>query len=471
MGISIRKFLLINLLLAMTIVISLTAIGNYYLDKQDIENYLDDFLGQTGMSFTAIALHDIQDQNWSVLQARMNTPLQPVHSAPSTDKSTALLRDQVKYHFQIWGGDDQLLLRSTNAPDVMLSGGKLGFSDYTNGKAHYRVFSNYDSETKLTFIVAEPSGKRDALVHHIMSDDLYILLLTYPLAGMLIWVIIGRGLSSLHVITMALRDRELLYLEPMSLQGVPIEIRPLIEELNKLLQRLQDAFEREKRFAADAAHELRTPLAAIRAQAQVALIWAANPDQLVILQNVILGVDRATHVVSQLLAMSRLASENAQLTDVTTCNMKMVVEEVASQLSVMAQEKNIRLTLEIEPHYLIVSGNMAALHILVRNLIDNAIRYTLEGGDVVVKLFQNPAKQVILSVSDNGPGIPHEFRERVFERFFRILGTESPGSGLGLSLVHQIVQLHHADVKLSDTDAKTGTGLTVTIIFPALKKN
>ena len=469
MEISIRKFLLINLLLAMTIIISLTAIGNYYLDKQDIENYLDDFLGQTGLSFTAIALHDIQGQNWSVLQARMDTSAQHIKSFRVHHDDTAILRDEAKYHFQIWGPDDKLLLRSTNAPLAMLSGGKIGFTDYFDDDKHYRVFSNYDPETHLTFIVAEPYTRRDSLVHHIMADDLYIMLLTYPLAGILIWVIIGRGLSSLRIITAALRYRDPQYLESVSLEGVPIEIQPLIVELNKLLQRLQEAFEREKRFAADAAHELRTPLAAIRAQAQVALIWSANPEQLVVLQNVIQGVDRAAHVVNQLLAMSRVSSENEQLTEITACNIRTIVQEVVSQLSLMADEKHIQLVTDISPDFLVVSGNIPSLHILVRNLIDNAIRYTPTKGKVVVKLFQNAAKQVVLAVSDNGPGVPEKYRERIFERFFRILGTESPGSGLGLSLVRQIADLHQATLALAATNSVTQKGLTVTVTFPALK--
>ncbi len=469
MEISIRKFLLINLLLAMTIIISLTAIGNYYLDKQDIEDHLDSLLSQAGLSFTAIASRDIRLQNWERLQKRMDAvPAQTQKYMAGRDHSTDENASyEGKYRFQIWGPYNQLLLHSANAPTKMLSNGKPGFNDLIVSGIHYRVFTNYDPDTNLTFIVAEPYFERDRLAHHIMADDLVIMLLTYPLAGFLIWIIIGRGLSSLDRIAEALRHREPRYLEPVNLVDVPIEIQPLILELNKLLKRLKEAFEREKRFAGDAAHELRTPLAAIRTQAQVALIVATSPEQLVVLQNVILGVDRATHIVNQLLSMSRLVPENEQMQDAGACEFENIVRDVIHQLMPLAEAKNIHVNSHITlTKQALVWGNPAALNILIRNLLDNAIRYTPQNGQVEILLKRENKQHLIFSIADNGPGVPEEFRERVFERFFRMLGTEAPGSGLGLSIVKQIADLHQAQIMVSATDPTTHQGLKIKIRFP-----
>lgn len=467
---SIRKFLLINLLLAMTVIISLTAIGNYYLDKQDIEEHLDNLLSQAGLSFTAIASRDIQNQNWKKLQARMDAvPAQAqkyMAKLNNDNKPEGPNRYVGKYRFQIWGPDNTLLLRSANAPTEMLSRGKFGFSDLVISNIHYRVFSNYDQDTNLTFIVAEPYFERDQLAHHIMIDDLYIMLLTYPLAGFLIWIIIGRGLRSLNQIAHALTKREPYYLESVNTSDIPIEIQPLIQELNQLLLRLKDAFQREKRFAGDAAHELRTPLAAIRTQAQVASLVASSPEQLAVMQNVILGVDRAHHIVNQLLAMGRLTPENDHFKSYQKCSLDHIIQEVINQLSAMTREKSIQIVFDHPPQAVTIDGNVTALQILIRNLVDNALRYTpTSTGKIHITLCLEK-ENIALTIADNGPGIPEKFRERIFERFFRIFGNEAPGSGLGLSIVKQVADLHHAQITTAETDPINHTGFTITLRFP-----
>jgi two-component system sensor histidine kinase QseC len=467
---SIRKFLLINLLLAMTVIISLTAIGNYYLDKQDIEEHLDNLLSQAGLSFTAIASRDIQHQNWKKLQARMDAvPAQAQKYLTKVDDENKPEPSNYvgKYRFQIWGPDHTLLLRSANSPTTMLSSGKFGFNDLVINKIHYRVFSNYDQDTNLIFIVAEPYFERDQLAHHIMIDDLYIMLLTYPLAGFLIWIIIGRGLRSLNQIAHALTKREPYYLESVNASDVPIEIQPLIKELNRLLHRLKAAFEREKRFAGDAAHELRTPLAAIRTQAQVASLVSSSPEQLAVMQNVILGVDRAHHIVNQLLAMGRLTPENEHFKTYQQCSLENIIQEVLMQLGPITREKGICIEFHHPTQSAMIHGNATALQILIRNLVDNAIRYTPSTGQININLTHEK-ENIALTIADNGPGIPEKFRERIFERFFRIFGNEAPGSGLGLSIVKQVADLHQATIVTTETDPINHTGFTITIRFPVV---
>lgn len=458
MDISIRKFLLIYLLLAITVMTSIMAIGNYYLVKDDMESHLDSLLSQAAQSFITFANRGRTFQCWrsaiQQTQAPTAAPLLPADDLPRYDS---------KYHFQVWQAGHVLLVKSTNAPDQMLSNGKPGFGDFWVGDLYYRVYTSFDPRTHLTFMVAEPYSERHKLTYHILNDDLYIIFLTYPLSGLLIWIIIGRGLSSMGRVASELKQRDPKYLEPVGIESVPKEIQPLIEELNKLFLRLKEAFEREKRFASDAAHELRTPLAAIRTQAQVALLAASkSPDLLVILQNVIMGVDRATHIVQQLLTMSRLVPEARKVSEIVPCNLSDLARDVTGQLAPMAFEKHIELRFEAQKDC-VIQGNVAAVVILIRNLIDNAIRYTPVSGVVTIRV-ESLSEGVRLTVADNGPGIPEEYRQRVFERFFRLLGNESPGSGLGLSIVKQIVDLHDAVLTVKATH-EDGTGLTLEVMF------
>ncbi len=211
-----------------------------------------------------------------------------------------------------------------------------------------------------------------------------------------------------------------------------MEIKPLVGELNQLFIRLKLAFERNKRFAADAAHELRTPLAALKTHAQVSLKADNEADRNKALTKVIESVDRSSHVVAQLLTLSRLGEEEA-LTDVKPLDLHKLATEIIAYLAPHALEKNIEIELAPPPPEAIIMGNDTAIGILIRNIVDNAIRYTPTHGEVKVSIVDTGG-QIIFRVIDTGTGIPLELRERVFERFYRILGTKASGSGLGLPL-------------------------------------
>lgn len=283
---------------------------------------------------------------------------------------------------------------------------------------------------------------------------------------MLIWIIIGRGLDSLDRVAQEVANRAPSHLEPVNLQEVPEEIKPVIDELNKLFFRLKEGFEREKRFAADAAHELRTPLAALKAQAQVALNTNDIDEKNQALQKLIASVNRSTHIVQQLLTMSRLVPEAESLHEESNVNLVKITRDILAMLAPSALEKHIELEFESDNRLPKIQGNSTALGILIRNLVDNAIRYSNEHGRVLVRLLKQN-NEIILEVSDNGPGIPPELQARVFERFFRVLGNKSPGSGLGLAIVQQICELHSGRVSLNSPE--TGTGLVVRVYLPYSK--
>lgn len=462
---SIRKFLLINLLLAITITTTLTAIGNYYLDQKDIQEHLDTLMAVSALSYQALLGDDLHQRPLVKIQDALEVIPEKIENFYQRRFLNDLPPKNYmnRFNFQVWTNGGKLLLHSSTAPKLPLTAEKDGFSDKVLDDQKWRVFTTYNDKAGIRTVLAERYDTRNELGHRIAQDDLYIMLLTFPLSGLLIWIIIGRGLDSLDRVAQEVANRAPTHLEPVDLQEVPEEIKPVIDELNKLFFRLQEGFEREKRFAADAAHELRTPLAALKAQAQVALNTNDIDEKNLALHKLIASVNRSTHIVQQLLTMSKLVPEASKINDVDDVNLIKITREVLAMLAPSAIEKQIELEFEHDDHPAGISGNPTAIGILIRNLVDNAIRYCNVDGKVLVHVFQKDKEQV-LQVQDNGPGIPSELQARVFERFFRVLGNKSTGSGLGLAIVKQICDLHDARVEL-DSPAE-GTGLIIRIFFP-----
>ena len=455
---SIRRFLLINLLVSITVVTSLTAIGNYYLDQKDIQSHLDVFLVQATHSMQALLNAGVTPHQLKKMQQDLNQLVNHKTYTHSHIKPTA-----EKFQFQVWDNDGHLLLHSPNAPKVPFTSGTVGFSQEDIDGTPWRVFSSYHQKSGLSVLIAERSDTREELVRLMAKDDIYIVLCTYPLLGLLIWIIIGRGLSSIKRVTEEVSHRAPNYLEPVDLKTVPVEIKSLVDELNHLLLRLQQGLEREKRFSADAAHELRTPLAALKTQAQVAFQAMDHKELQNAVKKVIRGVDRSAHVVEQLLTLSRLMPDANIIEDQSQLNLRYIVTEELALLAPLAIKKDIELALVAKDRNYPILANSTAISILVKNVVDNAIRYSPSNSEVQVQLTQD-RKAVTMKVIDSGPGIPAALRARVFERFYRILGTKAHGSGLGLAIVQQIANLHHAQVKLGSS-TELG-GLEITITFP-----
>lgn len=467
---SIRKFLLINLLLAITITTTLTAIGNYYLDQKDIQEHLDTLMAISALSYQALLGDDLHERPLVKIQNNLEIIPQKIENYYQRRFLNDLPPKNYldKFNFQVWTNGGKLLLHSSTAPKIPLTAEEDGFSDKYLSDQKWRVFTTYNDKAGIRTVLAERYDTRNELGHRIAQDDLYIMLLTFPLSGLLIWIIIGRGLDSLDRVAQEVANRAPTHLKPVDLEEVPEEIKPVIDELNKLFYRLQEGFEREKRFAADAAHELRTPLAALKAQAQVALNTNDIEEKNQALQKLIASVNRSTHIVQQLLTMSKLVPEANSLNDIDAVNLVKITREVLAMLAPSAVEKQIELEFEHEENLPEFAGNLTAISILIRNLVDNAIRYCKDAGKVLVQVYQKN-NDMVLEVRDNGPGIPSELQSRVFERFFRVLGNKSPGSGLGLAIVRQITDLHGGKVELDSP--LEGTGLIVRVYFPLRQDN
>jgi signal transduction histidine kinase len=286
------------------------------------------------------------------------------------------------------------------------------------------------------------------------------LLLGLPLLALLISFGINRSLQPLQRLAKSVAQRAPTNLEAVDDARAPSEIRPLVAALNQLFQRLATAFDNERRFTADAAHELRTPLAALKVQAQVARRSQEEAERRQALEKVLEGVERASRLVEQLLTLARVDPE-AGLGQGEPVNLNELAEEVFAGMAGEAAVKQIELDLTAGGGCLIL-GRREGLAIMLRNLLDNAIRYTPEKGRIELTLKQQD-EGVVLSLGDSGPGIPEEQRERIFDRFYRLAGQEVSGSGLGLSIVKRIAELHAASLSLGRSPLG---GLEVTLRFP-----
>ncbi len=362
--------------------------------------------------------------------------------------------------FQIWD-EEGLLMRSAKAPVTSLGGREAGYIETLFNGEPWRVLTRWDARHEFMIQVGEPISGREKLARHIALKMLLPTLYILPVLALVIWLGVGAGLNPLTRIRQEVKQRTADHLEPVAMEGVPDEVAPLAQALNDLFVRLQHAFEGERRFTADAAHELRTPLAALKTQAQVALRATDAQDRQNALENVLRGVDRATHLLEQLLTLARVDHEAASGEHLAMELRSLVVNTLADQAPA-AQAKQIELVLEEGPVGE-MRGNTAQLSVLLRNLLDNAVRYTPVGGNVTVRLRE--ANGVMLEICDSGPGIPREEREYVMGRFYRIPGSGVEGSGLGLSIVRRIAELHGAALELSDNEH--GGGLRVKVTFPA----
>lgn len=457
MRFSIRKFLLINLLLTLVLTTSLIGVGNYYLDKRDIQEHLDAAMALSALSYSALLESDPVKHNWPYMQTSVS--LIPYKLKRYYDELSLELPIKTIY-FQVWSQEGKLLLSSPGA-STLPRPTRAGFSDVMYRGVLWRMFSTFNAASHLQTVLAERYQTRDRLVSLIARDDLYILLFAFPVSALMVWMIVGRGLNSLLRVEKELAHRAPNHLEPVTLD-VPQEIKPLVGELNHLFERLQAGFEREKRFAADAAHELRTPLAALKTQVQVALQAKEMQDKERALKKLTAILERSIHIVQQLLTMSQLGPEAYGISQLLPVNLVKVAQEVLAMLFSKADTKKIELAFDYESNLPLIKADATALAILIRNLVDNAIQYAYEGGEVQVRAYQT-AKEVVLEVADNGPGIPKALRERVFERFYRVVGSKPSGSGLGLAIVHQICVLHQARIELGEP--KEGTGLVVRVYF------
>jgi len=356
----------------------------------------------------------------------------------------------------------QLITRSSNAGTAPLSSNTEGFSTIRMADgAAWRVFSNPVPARQAHVYVAERLDSRQAILWAIMRSMLWPLVIALPLLSVAVFFAVRKGLAPVRRFSRTLRHRSPQAIEPVESAYLPPELRPIADALNALFERIALMVESERRFTADAAHELRTPIAAIRAQAQVAL--GAGDDTAErnhALQTTLAGCDRATRLVEQLLMLARLEAQGTHTAG--PVNLGAIVRHVAADLAPKALVHS--QSLEVEAASVCeVAADETLLGVLVRNLVDNALRYSPAGARVLVTL-QPAAGGVALCVQDSGPGLSSAEMQRLGERFFRVLGTDQPGSGLGWSIVRRIADVTAGRVQIARS--ATLGGLSVTVVWP-----
>lgn len=359
---------------------------------------------------------------------------------------------------QIWNRAGDLVYVSDVLP-VLPPRAQAGFSSVSTPGTDWRMFNVQLREH--TIQVAQPTSVRHAHAAGAVLHTLLPILLPLAALGLVIWVIIDRGLRPLQRVAGAVEQRSASALQPLPDDDLPAEVRPLVTALNQLLGRLGHALEMRRTFIADAAHELRTPLTAVQLQIQLARRATSDEERATAFAQLDEGVKRAIHLVQQLLTLARHEHDLTERPSAPVELAQLAKQSVADHASI-AEAKGIDLGVDSD-HPVWVSGDFEALRAMLGNLIDNAIRYIQRGGKVDV-CINTQNNQPVLTVTDNGPGIPSEFRERAFDRFFRQEGSGQTGSGLGLAIVKNVAVRHRATVALESTEHERG--LRVMVRFP-----
>ncbi|WP_144638535.1 ATP-binding protein [Bordetella genomosp. 13] len=367
--------------------------------------------------------------------------------------------------FQVWqlDGSRALVLRSSEAPLQSIAGGTdgLGYSDTVIGGEPWRVYALNDRDNRVQVQVGHPISQRRAEFHKWMRESLNATAVLFALLSLSVFCVLRHGLRSIDSLRAAMQQRDPFDLTPLPTRDTPVELRPLIASINRLLARLETALTRERRLIADAAHELRTPLAVLTTQAEVARGSMQMEDKDQALDKLLGAARRATRLSEQLLDQARLdALERAPSEPV---ELAALVALMVRDHESAARAKGQRVVLDVQP--CTIAGDLDALGILVSNLVDNALRYTPEGGRIDVSCGPHEGGGALLRVADNGPGVPEDERGSIFQRFYRAQGTATRGSGIGLSLVAQIAQLHSARIECCD--GLDSRGFCVEVYFPA----
>jgi two-component system OmpR family sensor kinase len=346
----------------------------------------------------------------------------------------------------------------------------LGFSDVTTTNGDWRVFSVVDEDHVVQ--IAQPMSARRDLAASMALHTIAPLLVVMPFLVLLVWYTIRRALRPLDRVAAAVGRRSSSALEPLSEQSVPNEVQPLVHALNGLLHRLGTALDGQRAFIADAAHELRTPVTAVNLQAQVAERATTDDERRAALRQLRAGLDRASHLIDQLLTLAREEPGVAERPP-ARIDLRELASEVIGEQAGVAAARGVDLGL-VESNAppiagaFTVDGDAAGLATLVSALVDNAVRYTPSGGRVDVAVTRD-GNSVVLNVCDSGRGIPPDEQARVFDRFYRAGNvSDIPGSGLGLAIVKSVADRHGAQLALAPGYAgPAGAGLSVTLRFPS----
>jgi two-component system, OmpR family, sensor histidine kinase QseC len=362
--------------------------------------------------------------------------------------------------FQVWQSSE-LLVASLGSPTDSLLEFEEGFGFVNFDGYRWRGFAQFNSNSERWVMVAERSDLRFVLAENVVLESVLPILLGIPLVGLLIWSIVSVGLRPLRDLSIELKEKQAHDLSPVNSENSTKELVQIIESTNSFIKRLDEMLKREKQFSADAAHELRTPVSALKIQLHnLGEELGSDHESFLQLRS---GVDRMQHLIEQLLALYRTTPEEFAQNCHEINLYQLVQEEIAQFYSTFENKNQI---IELNANDIFIEGDEFASHTLVSNLLSNASKYTPEGGKILVSIKEE-GLMVVLSVEDSGPGIREEDRERIFDRFYRSNfgdksnSEETLGCGLGLTIVEHIASLHQANIVVDDSVFETGSAFRV----------
>lgn len=450
---SIRTRLLILLLVPTIIMWLLASVKSYYDTQAETGLLFDAQLAQAARALLSLTSHELHEQiAFDSSNKEHEIKEQVIPLAHKYEQPVA---------YQIWTSQNRMVVRSANAPSDPMADQEMVFQDKIIDGTRWRVYAVWDQARTTMVQVGEDYSRRDAITNDVAMHIFTSLAITLPLLAILIWLAVGQAMKPMTRIADAVRKREFDNLQPISTRGVPEEILSLVKALNALFVRLSVSFDNIRRFTGDAAHELRTPLAALKTHAQVAQ-RATEPDSArEALDNLIEGANRASRTVEQMLTLARLDPES-QVIRFEHVDICQIAEQQMADIATLSVDRSLDISLQCNTHKMI-KGKSALIAILLHNLIGNAVRYTPDGGTIAVTIGEDQ-DQVVVSVADSGPGIEAQERDKVFGRFYRApaTATEQSGTGLGLSIVQRILELHGGKIELRDADLG---GLMVCVWF------
>lgn len=433
---SLRLYLIFSILSVMTILIFLSALHGYQSSSNAAKQVLDQQL--VGIARMLSSIHFV---------AQTEHPPQEYPQSSSTA-------------YQIWQ-QGKLLSRSGPIPDSPIMPFQSGFLDINLNQYRWRCYAMQVTQHDRWLLVAERLDIRNQLVDQMIIDSVLPTVLILPAALVIIWVLVGYGLKPIRQLTHLLQHKQATDLDAVQLDESIDEIAPLVNSINLLLNRLQNALDREQRFSADAAHELRTPLSVLKIY--IHNLSCELPAEPASLRHLKAGVERMEHLVEQILALYRTSPDHyaAQWQSI---DLYSLAQNVIALRYASFEDKQQQIELDGSTVWL--QGDVFALETLLANLLSNASKYAPEQARILVSIVSRP-EQVVLCVEDSGPGIPSDQYERIFDRFYRLHGDQhasgTQGCGLGLSIVQHIVELHHGQISLAPSRFPTGLAVSITL--------
>jgi len=454
---SLRNFLLISILLSMVIVGGTTIWSGYRASVHEVEELFDAQLSRSARLILGLVMAEV---NLGHIKEFSNGVKE--NSLMMVDKKNIEREVYQQGHFyelkiahQVWDSYGNMLIRSANAPLQPMSQLEQGYANQTFNDNNWRTFSLWDAQHEFQIITAEREDVRNDLVNKITRQMTWPFILLLPMMGGLVWFFVGKGLMPLEHIVSDIARRKTEDLHLLKFERVPVEIQPLVDELNHLFKSLKLSFDKERQFTSDAAHELRTPLAALKVHLQLIQSSDTDADKQVALLAIGQGIDRASHLVDQLLGLARLDPQAIRATQKNTqLDLHALCVNQIAEIYPLANNKKQSISFKGDEN-IFMQGYAYPMEAMLRNLLSNAVTYTPPGGEIMLELISDNGG-INIYVHDSGPGIPAEKRQEVLRRFKKVQTNALSGSGIGLSIVKRVAELHYMEIELLDSSILGG---------------